>query len=102
MHNRRARYYNTNRHLAEKAYIRRTGMPIPYVGMVVCDCRLNHQKIKKVIPDGYGWSYDLVLEDGYGCSYEHCCNQVPHPEWTHEEILEQAKTHADSTMADEN
>ncbi len=52
----------------------------PKVGMVVCDCRYIHQKIKSIDSD----NDTVTLADGHVCSYRHCTDKVPHS-WKHPE-----------------
>lgn len=52
--------------------------PEPQVGMMVCDCRYKHQRIKAIDTDGD----TVTLEDDHVCSFNHCCDPVPH-DWSH-------------------
>lgn len=52
----------------------------PEIGLVICDCRFNHQQIVAIAEDGD----TITLANGFTCSYQHCCDLVPH-DWKHPE-----------------
>lgn len=53
----------------------------PFVGQMVCTCRMDHVAIAEVDDDG-----DTVTTvDGWRCSYRHCCDPVDH-EWSHDDL----------------
>lgn len=58
----------------------------PRAGMLVCTCRLEHEEIIHVDPDG-----DTIITRNsagkeYACSFSHCCDPIDH-EWKHEDII---------------
>lgn len=54
----------------------------PYVGLVVCNCRMAHVRIVHVADDGDR----IKTEDGMACSYILCCDPADHP-WDHPPVV---------------
>lgn len=54
--------------------------------MMICTCRMTHEKITHVDDDGD----TIITESGWRCSYSHCCDQVDH-EWSHLGLLEKSR-----------
>ncbi|MET0701680.1 MAG: hypothetical protein ABWY93_18675 [Mycobacterium sp.] len=53
----------------------------PAVGMMVCTCKMTHEKITEVDDDGD----TIITESGWRCSFLHCCDPADHL-WAHEEV----------------
>lgn len=53
----------------------------PYVGELVCTCRMVHEKIVDVAANGD----TVTMTSGWRCSYYHCCHPVDH-EWSHDSV----------------
>jgi hypothetical protein len=52
----------------------------PTVGEMVCNCRMEHVRIRHVDDDGDS----IITENGWRGSYVHCCDAADH-EWKHED-----------------